>query len=559
MSYLEENKLNMRIILFTILVTMTAMVLAQDLSNKQLRKIDAIVSSQGDLTSPGAAVGIVSEGTIVYESYAGLANMEFQIPIDAETKINIASNAKQFTAFCVLRLIEEGKLSLEDDFRQYVPNILTFYEEQITIQHLLTHSSGIRDYYDLLGIKGQVWWAIESFDNAQALDILRKQKGVNFSPGTQYLYSNSNYTLLAEVVAKVTGQDFATYAQDIFSELGMDNTLFQTNYMAVMPNKARPYANWGKWMEYPAITHPHGDGGLFSSLPDQLRWEQILQQGISTSFSKELLGISQQPIEGAAIQRYGYGLEHSTYKGIPIIYHDGGTGAYKASMIRFPDQKLAIVAMGNSSQLSPNDLVRQIAEIILDPTIFSIKETPQGPAEIAPLTEINQALGLYQHQDGSLVGFVLHEGEISWKVGQNRAFPMEQVEGNLFQIKEQKEVKVSFHLEQPQPYMMVYYPGSIPRRHEKSIPIDQPEAFFTTAEGKYYNSELEIEAHVEYEAGNTYLVSVGNDQMEAVMLFEDRLEMEGYSLNFVRDESGNLTAILLGGDRVKNLRFRRED
>lgn len=549
----------MRSILFAILVTMATMTVAQDLTKKQLREIDAIVSSQGDLTSPGAAVGIVSEGAIVYESYAGLANMEFQIPIDAKTKINIASNAKQFTAFCILTLIEEGKLSLEDDFRQYVPNILTFYEEQITILHLLTHSSGIRDYYDLLGIKGEVWWAIESFDNEQAMDILRKQKDVNFSPGTQYLYSNSNYTLLTEVVSNVTGQDFATYASEIFAKLGMDNTLFQTNYMAVMANKARPYANWGEWMEYPAITHPHGDGGLFSSLPDQLRWEQILQQGISTSYSNTLLATSQQPIEGAAIQRYGYGLEHSTYKGIPIIYHDGGTGAYKASMIRFPKQDLAIVAMGNSGQLSPNDLVRQIAEILLDPAIFSVKETPQGPDEISPLTEINEALGLYQHQDGSLVGFVLHEGEISWKAGQNRAFPMEQVEGNLFRLKEQKALRVSFHLEQTQPYMMVYYPGSIPRRHEKSVPIDKPEAFFTAAEGNYYNSELEIEAMVSYDSENTYQVSVGDDQMEAVMLFEDRLEMEGYSLDFLRDESGNVMDIFLGGDRVKNLRFRRQE
>lgn len=554
-----KNQMNMRIILFAVLVTMSPMVLAQELTKKQLREIDAIVSSQGDLSSPGAAVGIVSGGAIVYESYVGLANMEFQIPMGKETKINIASNAKQFTAFCIMTLIEEGKLSLEDDFRKYVPDILTEYEENITILHLLSHSSGIRDYYDLLGFTGEIWWAIAGFDNEQAMDILKGQKELNFRPGTQYLYSNSNYTLLTEVVARITGQDFASYAQEIFAKLGMDNTLFQTNYMAVMPNKARPYANWGEWMEYPAITHPHGDGGLFSTLPDQLRWEQILQQGMSTDFSNELLSMSQQPIEGAAIQRYGYGLEYSTYKGIPIVYHDGGTGAYKASMIRFPAQKLAIVAMGNSGQLSSNYLVRQIAEIILDPTIFSIKKTAQGPLEISPMAEINEALGLYQHQDGSLVGFVLHEGEISWKVGQNRAFPMEQVEGNLFRLKEQNELHISFHLEQDQAYMMVYYPGSIPRRHEKSVPIDKPEAFFTAAEGKYYNSELEIEAMVTYDSGNSYQVSVGDDNMEAIMLFEDRLEMEGYSLIFVRDESGNLTEILLGSDRVKNLKFSREE
>lgn len=548
----------MRYILFLSLMGLHLLIPAQDLTTKQRKEINKLLASQADPNSPGIAVGIVSEGTILYQAYEGLANMEFQIPFDSQTKTNIASNAKQFTAFCILVLLDEGKLSLQDDFRKYVSEILSGHEEKITILHLLTHSSGIRDYYDLLGIKGQTWWAIESFDNEDALEVLKDQNELNFSPGTQYLYSNSNYTLLAEIVKSITGQDFADYAREVFSELGMNNTLFQTNYMAVMANKARPYANWGDWMEYPAITHPYGDGGLFTTLPDQLRWEQILQNHTLTNYSEELLAVSQQPVAGAAIQSYGYGLEHSTYKGIPIFYHDGGTGAYKASFIRFPEQQLAIVAMSNSGQSEPNGLVRGIAEIILDPALFSIPETPQAPSELSPAIEMNDALGFYQHEDGSLVGFVINEGVISWKTGQNRPFQLEVVEGNLFQLKEQPALRVSFHLEESQPYMMVYYPGSTPRKHLKSIDIGQPEPYFTAAEGSYYSEELGIEAEVRYIDGERYTVSVGEDDMEANMLFTDKLEMEGYSLTFVRDDSGKVTDILLGGERVKRIRFKRD-
>lgn len=221
--------------------------------------VDQIVEEYRGDETPGLAIGIVRDQQVIYDRYIGLADLEHQVPIKKATRFNIASNAKQFTALALQVLIEDGKVSLDDDIRIFFPDLYKNVDDPILVRHLLNHSSGIRDVYDLWAISGITWWQ-EFIGNADAMALLTRQNDLNFEPGTQFLYSNSNYILLAEIIAKVSGKTFSKYTTSMFEALELRDTGFTDSYMDVIPNRARGYGNFGQWVAFPAVTNFSGDG-----------------------------------------------------------------------------------------------------------------------------------------------------------------------------------------------------------------------------------------------------------------------------------------------------------
>jgi len=546
------------LLLFLLLLTNTR-ALSQSLSKAQEADLDQLVMEQSEGLAPGLAVGIVKNGVILYEKHHGYAELNHEIPIDPRTRFNIASNAKQFTALCILKLKAEGKLNLKDDIRKYLPELYKDYEGKITVEHLVTHSSGIRDIYNLLGIQGKVWWATNGLDNQDGLALLTQQKELNFEPGSQYLYSNSNYILLTEIVSRISGQSFARYAKELFESLGMPNTEFVTNYMNRMPFKSRPYANWGKWKEYPSITDVHGDGGLFTTLEDQMRWEQLVQGQTTKVLSAALVKESQQPIPNAPIQSYGYGLEFSSFKGLDYTYHDGATGAYNASVHRFPSLQLSILVISNNGQISPNYLAKRCANILIPANQFRTKNYPQQPEQLTVKPERNAILGYYKSPEDNLIRFQETDGTLAWKIGQNRPFPFNHVKGNLYEMTENNKLRISFHLEDTdQPHMIIYYPGSEPRYHSKLLPVEEPESYFKALNGNYYNDEVAVEVEIEFQGDKNYDVLIDGGRSKALMLEKDILRLSGYVVEIQRDKQGEIKGIHVNDNRIRRLNFQRK-
>ncbi|MEM9051199.1 MAG: serine hydrolase domain-containing protein, partial [Bacteroidota bacterium] len=240
--------------------------------------LQSIVNSKSGEEDPAVFAGVVQDGEIIFKTIRGMANLEHQIKANENTRSNIASTAKQFTALMVLDLSQKGKLSLEDDIRKYYPNLYPDIKEEIKIRHLLNHTSGIRDYCDLLGLEGKAWWRRMGLDNDDVVDLIAEQKTLAFVSGTDYTYSNTGYNLLAEIIAKVTDKDFVEYSTQFFQELGMTQTAFPDDYMQVIPNMASPYSDWGDgvFQKYPYATSTYGEGFLFTTLDDQLHYEQLL-------------------------------------------------------------------------------------------------------------------------------------------------------------------------------------------------------------------------------------------------------------------------------------------
>ena len=203
------------------------------------KEIDQIFEKWDRSDTPGAAVAVVKDGEIIFKKGYGLANMEYEIAITPNTVFHIASVSKQFTAFAALLLEKDGIISMDDDIRKYIPEVPDF-GKTITLRHLATHTSGLRDQWDLLALGG--WRLDDVITTEHVLKLVNKQKGLNFDPGEEFIYCNTGFTLLAEVVARVSGKTFAEFCEErIFQPLQMDRTLFYDDHEKIVPNRSYSY------------------------------------------------------------------------------------------------------------------------------------------------------------------------------------------------------------------------------------------------------------------------------------------------------------------------------
>ena len=503
--------------------------------------------------SPGLAVGMVKDGQIVFEHYMGYANLEHQIKVNQDTRFNIASNAKQFTALCILKLIDLGKVNLEDDIRKFLPELYPKVQEKITVSQLITHTSGVRDVHALWSLKGQTWWKL-FLDNGDAMNLLRAQTDLNFKPGTQHLYSNSNYILLTEIVKIASGQDFDEFALSMFEELDMPNTGFLTNYMAVIPHKARPYGNWNGWREYPSITEIHGDGGLFTTLKDQLKWEQIIQLNDGKYLSQKLINQSQSPIADG----HGFGLVFDNYKGLKYRYHNGSTGAYKACFLRFPDQNLSIVVQANNGSVPPNYLAKQVADIVLG--LSEQVSYPADPDKVEKLKGLQAILGQYRNEAGTIIAITEKEGSIYREIYQRKPVKMIGEKGGLFHYSTDPELKMNFtNIGKEDQQFTIYRSTQEPTVYRK-LPDSNLDQFDRSAlNGSFFNGETDTKIQIQFIDNNTYSVLKNDRKWEAELILEDYLRMDGYEIRVVRDETGQVKGLSLDNDRLRNVRFERTD
>jgi len=522
-------------------------------------ELDNLIEAKIEGLAPGVAVGIVKDGEIIYEKYIGYANLSDDIKNTAESRFNIASNAKQFTAICVLNLALEGKLSLKDDFRKYLPQFYPDIQTPILIEQLITHSSGIRDFYDLLSLEGTPWWKRVGLDNKDALKLLAAQKELNFLPGSDYAYSNSNYTLLTELVKKVSGLSFDAYSQIIFKQFGMNSTQFSTNYMEVIPHKTLPYSNWGdgRWQQYPMVVDLNGDGFLFTTLPDQLKWEQVLQTKNVLENQKQLLLSSQEKIKGVFNENYGFGIEINDYKGYPVVQHAGSTGAYGTHFLRFPSQNISIVVMGNNGNIGYTQLANKVADIVLSIKESTVEKDNYLPEDFGQQKSLGDLIGLYRSQEGEIIKIYEEEQQLIWKIHNQNQLTLLHEKGNLYSAKENKAMKVLFSGAKNKRQFTVFYPGTTPRKHKVVIEEELNPAYYSTIDGTYRNEETNTEFTLAYEKENRYKMHVFGKDRIATLLLKDELRMNGIKLRIERNLIGAISEIFVDYGRNKNIRYRR--
>lgn len=515
---------------------------AQQLDNNERLAVDALVDAVDTQNGPGFAVGVVRGGEIVLEEYRGLADLSHNVAIGPRTRFNIASNAKQFTALMALDLAHAGRLDLESDFRIYLPDALPLITDTITVRHLIEHRSGIRDVYDLWGLSGIDWYE-RALTNQDAVSMLSRQEELNFTPGIQHLYSNSNYIFLADLVAAVEGRPFVAHSSQFFERYRMTSTGWRDKYGTVVPQKARAYYRFDDWFENPDIAAMQGDGFLWTNLGDLLLFEASVQDK-----EDALLQAAQaRPAKGA----YGFGLEHDEDRGLERISHVGSTGAYNAVMLRYPGEALSVVVVGNNATLGVVPLGYRIAEALLADDYGPRPTYPARPERTGPRPANADVVGRYEQVGGSIITIAERGGRLYRELPGRDPVELVHEEGDLFTYASNRELKI--HLEGNR--FRLFLPSQPVAVFERLAPLASGEAWLESVAGAYFNSETGAILRIERISGTDFRVTdmrgVGNAQMVA----DDDMFWNGTRLRFARNEAGVVTGLRYSSGRTTNVLF----
>jgi CubicO group peptidase (beta-lactamase class C family) len=327
-------------------------------------RVDEIFARFTASPSPGCALAVVQNGRIAYQRGYGRASLELDVPITPRTVFDIGSTSKQFTAFSLLLLERDGKLSLADDIRKFVPEVPD-YGKTITIRHLLSHTSGLRDYTDLLGFDGHD--SADTTDDRDALDSIARQRGVNFAPGDEWRYSNTGFFLASIIVKRASGHSLASFARErIFVPLGMTSTQFLDDTTRVVPGRATAYSpaepsGGGGFRVNMSDWNQTGDGAVQTTVEDLARWDENFY---SPKVGDARLVAAMQTVgrlNSGKTHDYGLGLTIGAYGGLKRVSHGGSWAGFRAELMRFPEQHTSVITLCNASNSGPTALAESVA------------------------------------------------------------------------------------------------------------------------------------------------------------------------------------------------------
>jgi CubicO group peptidase (beta-lactamase class C family) len=356
---------------------------AQRGADTTTRIVDRAFEAWRNTDSPGCAVGISRNGRVVYERGYGMANLETGTPITPASIFHVASISKQFTAMAIMLLANDGKLSIDDNIRKYLPEIRD-YGTPITIRHLLTHTSGLRDQWELLALaRGR--FEEDRITEADVMDIVPRQTALNFTPGAEYLYSNTGFTLLAVIVKRVSGKSLRDFADErIFKPLGMTNTHFHDDYTMLVPGRTSAYAPraGGGWRVSIPNYDTYGATSLFTTVGDLLEWEANLDNPVAVADRATIARMEAPTIlTSGDTSSYGFGIVADRYRGVRVVGHNGADAGYRTDVERYPEHGLAIAVLCNAASANPSLLGRRVAEAYLGSALAplpTVNVAPQG-------------------------------------------------------------------------------------------------------------------------------------------------------------------------------------
>ncbi len=390
-------------------------------------------------STPGCAVGVGADGAPVLERGYGMADLEHDEANSANTVFEAGSVSKQFTAAAVLLLARDGKLRLDDPVRKYIPE-LPDYGVPLTIRHMLTHTSGLRDWGEVAGIAG---WPRGSrvHTHAHVLDIVSRQKSLNFTPGSNWSYSNTGYNLAAIIVARVSGKSFAEFSRErIFAPLGMTHTSWRDDYTRIVKHRAIAYEQGADgYHEDMPFENVHGNGGLLTTVGDLLRWNENFVSPVVGD--KAFIAEEQTPgrFNDGREHEYALGLYVRPYRGVPEVGHSGSTAGYRAYLARYPNQHLSVAVLCNAGNANATQYAHSIAELYLGSALGPAPSAPArapSPAQVRPMTDPEQFVGRYFSSEAETeLTVALDRGQLVMKRRPDSILPMRHLDKDSFAVR----------------------------------------------------------------------------------------------------------------------------
>jgi CubicO group peptidase (beta-lactamase class C family) len=533
-------------------------------------RVDKIFEKWNRTDSPGCALSVMKDGRIIYKHGYGMANLDHDVTITPSTVFHVASMSKQFAAASIVLLAQQGKLSLDDDVRKFIPELPDF-GSRITIRHLIHHTSGLRDQWNLLELAG--WrYSLDLITDEDVMSVVARQKDLNFRPGEKHVYCNTGYTLMAIIVKRVSDMSFREFTtKNIFEPLGMMKTHFRDDHAEIVKNNAYGYEpeKGGSFRLSNTNFDTAGATSLHTTVEDLARWDENFYHPRvgGVSFLEQML--QRGRLDNGETLDYAFGLVLGKYKGLRTVDHAGGDAGYRSDMTRFPDQHFSAAVLCNSADTSPTSLVRKVADIYL---AEDMKEPEQsaGAATAAPsagITYTEQQLaglaGLYwDRDDDQFRNSYLKDGKLHVSLGREEDFILKPVGETLFHLAEVPfGDQVNLHFEPAA--------GNRPRRLLESFDDGKPNVFeavtpFTPSvaeraeyAGSYVSDEIDPVYRMIVQDGKLVLTRLKHKPDSLEPRIRDVFSGEIGTIRFTRDSNHRVSGFLLSTGRIRNFRFTR--
>lgn len=539
----------MKLSSFVIVLLLCVTVFAQDKSSE----IDKVFSWASP-TAPGCACTVYQNGQLIANRAYGSADLERAVPISTASVFDAGSLRKQFIAAATLLLVEEGRLALTDDIRKYIKE-LPDYGHKITVDNLLTHTSGIRD-----------WTGMQQLarDNPDALTLAFRQRGLNFVPGEEWGYSNSGYALMKEIVVRVSGVPFSAFTRKrLFEPLGMQSTGFREDLRESINNRALAYDRVnGQWKTAMLLDNDRGGGGaLFTTAEDLARWNEGLTGNRLGRFVSEKL---QEPakLNNGRVLSYGRGLMLDTYRGTPEIWHSGSAEGYKSWLGRYPAFGLSIAIMCNSGDgTDRRAFARRIFDLLVtDTSALKAEFNPLPPVNNIEGLDVNSKAGLYfNEKTGDPLRLVVFRDRL--RVDNGPGFVAVTKDhfkrwGVLLQFMSQDEFELNFL--SPDWFELKSMEGTV-KRYRRAEPYAPTPAEMQAFTGRYESNEI----------GSVFQIAAGEGGLEVSLghapdkkipfktVSRDTFQASQIFIHFVRNKQGKVIAFEFSNPLVRKVKFTR--
>lgn len=527
---------------------------SQQRGSVPVQEIDEIFQAFDGTRTPGCALGVSLEGEPVLLRAYGMADLEHGVPNTVSTVFEPGSVSKQFTAAATIILALDGKISLDEDIRKYIPE-LPDYGDVVTIRHLLHHSSGLRDWGSVAGIEG---WprTRRAHTHMHVLDIASRQLSLNYPPGEYYSYTNTGYNLQAILVERVSGMSFAEFSRTrIFEPLGMTRTQWRDDFMRIVPDRAMAYTRTrdGEWATLMPFENVHGNGGLLTTAEDQLRFTRNLETGElgGPRFIEEMH--RQSVLNSGQVHFYAGGLQLRTYKGVPIVEHSGSTAGYRGHLARFPDQGLAVSVTCNASTASAGGLLKQVADLYLGDAISVSEPSVTGWVEVSA-GRLEALAGRYRDmRRENLVQVTATDQGLRFGGTVLRPVSERRFEGGGTVLEFEAEAFAD-----GRPAALLNTIGADGVRIEPVPEFRPAESQLREYTGTYRSDEAEATYTVEIENGTFVMKDRWGQGRILQPLYPDAFSSGGNTFIFRRDPTGRVTEVSLSQGRVWDLRFKKE-
>jgi CubicO group peptidase (beta-lactamase class C family) len=529
------------------------------------KQIDQLFTVWNNMESPGAAVAVEKDGKVIFKKGYGNAELEYNIPVTPSTVFHIASVSKQFTCFSILLLEKQGKLSIDDDIRKYIPEVPDF-GKVITLNHLMHHTSGLRDQWELLAMAG--WRLDDIITKDHILRMVSRQKELNFNPGDYFLYCNTGFTLLGEVVARVSGLTFPEFTRThIFGPLKMTNTLFYDDCEKVVKNRA--YSFYADSTGYKKSILSYSNAGatsLFTTAEDLCRW--------SANFENPVVGdreiINRMNLRGILNKgdtiTYAMGQVIGKYKGLKMISHGGADAGYRSYLVRFPDQKFSVNVLSNLASFDPGGMAFKITDIYLRDKLVADAPKKEETAAKAPAVS-NEFMvdhdvlvsysGQYEWQPGIFVTISLENDKLFVSAPELPKTPMTAVTINEFEVKS-VSARVTFISEAGKVTRMKVNMGGVEVIAMKIPDFDPSKINLSDYTGNFYSEELSTTYTMVLESGKLVAKHFRTGDIMLNLTKPDQFTGNKWyfgKVEFKRDANNNISGLSVSGGRIRNLKF----